>query len=146
MAIFWTAILYRINCLSISLQKLSIELRTAVNLLKYLRDFLLSHPELFDYYEMKANDKTDNQNSDENQRVRSRKRHRDDRSPKDILLKEKGKLKIDINLPGLLQKLILCTKFSEHYSEDIKSEFIDEMLPVKYLDAGKDKMVLAKEP
>ncbi|GBP51433.1 hypothetical protein EVAR_37269_1 [Eumeta japonica] len=41
MAVFWTAILDRINGVSISLQVKTIELRTAVDLLKSLLDFLI---------------------------------------------------------------------------------------------------------
>ncbi|XP_033212222.1 zinc finger MYM-type protein 1-like [Belonocnema kinseyi] len=59
MTIFWAAILDQINGVSISLQKPTIELRTAVDLLKSLLDFLLLQRELFDDYEIKANEKTD---------------------------------------------------------------------------------------
>lgn len=58
-----------INGVSLSVQKSSIELRTAVDLLKYLLDFLLSQRELFDDYEIKANEKANLQYSDERQRV-----------------------------------------------------------------------------
>lgn len=43
-----------------------------------------------------------------------------------------------------------CTKFCEHYSEDIEHEFINEMVQFKYFvlqleDAGKDNIVAAEE-
>ncbi|GFR16025.1 uncharacterized protein TNCT_100261, partial [Trichonephila clavata] len=181
MAVFWAAILNRINGVSISLQKKTIELRTAVDLLKSLLDFLISQRELFDDYETKANEKTDSQYSDENQRVRKRKRHHDDGPAKEVVLRGKEKLKVDTYLPVLdmlcteLSRRLeayreindlfefltdfstksdaeirqACTKFKEHYFEDIEPEFIDEMVQYKYFilqleDAGK-KIVPAEE-
>ncbi|GFQ98697.1 uncharacterized protein TNCT_470091 [Trichonephila clavata] len=99
----------RINGVSKSLQKKTIELRTAVDLLKSLLDFLISQRELFDDYETKANEKTDTQYSDENQRVRKRKRHHDDGPAKEVVLRGKEKLKVDTYLPVLD---MLCTELS----------------------------------
>ncbi|GBP96777.1 hypothetical protein EVAR_72063_1 [Eumeta japonica] len=181
MAVFWAAILDRINGVSISLQKKTIELRTAVDLLKSLLDFLISQRELFDDYETKANEKTDTQYSDENQRVRKRKRHHDDGAAEEVVFRGKEKLKVDTYLPVLdmlctelsrrleayreINNLFgfltdfstksdaeirqACTKFKEHYFEDIEPEFIDEMVQYKYFilqleDAGK-KIMPAEE-
>ncbi|GFR10080.1 uncharacterized protein TNCT_578021 [Trichonephila clavata] len=180
MAVFWAAILDRINGVRKSLQKKTIELRTAVDLLKSLLDFLISQRELFDDYETKANVKTNTQYSDENQRVRKRKRHHDDGPAKEVL-RGKEKLKVDTYLPVLdmlcteLSRRLeayreindlfgfltdfstksdaeirqACTKFKEHYFEDIEPEFIDEMVQYKYFilqleDDGK-KIVPAEE-
>lgn len=49
-----------------------------------------------------------------------------------------------------LRKNKACTKFEEHYSENIELEFKDEMLQFKYLilhseDAGKDTIVPVQE-
>ncbi len=109
MAVFWAAILDRINGVSISLQKPTIELRTAVDLLKSLLDFLLLQRELFDDYEMTANEKIDTQYSYENQRVRRRKRHNDDGSADDVVHTGKDKLKIETYLPVLD---MLCAELS----------------------------------
>ncbi|GFR01251.1 uncharacterized protein TNCT_400151 [Trichonephila clavata] len=65
--------------------------------------------ELFDDYETKANEKTDTQYSDENQRVRKRKRHHDDGPAKEVVLRGKEKLKVDTYLPVLD---MLCTELS----------------------------------
>ncbi|GFR09767.1 uncharacterized protein TNCT_660611 [Trichonephila clavata] len=118
--------------------------------------------------------KTDTQYSDENQRVRKRKRHHDDGPAKEVVLRGKEKLKVDTYLPVLdmlcteLSRRLeayreindlfgfltdfstksdaeirqVCTKFKEHYFEDIEPEFIDEMVQYKYFilqleDAGK---------
>lgn len=177
MAVFWAAILDRINGVSISLQKKTIELRTAVDLLKSLLDFLISQRDLFDDYETKANEKTDTQYSDENQRERKRKRHHDDGSAEEVVLRGKEKLKVDTYLPVLdmlfteLSRRLeayreindlfgfltdfstksdaeirqACTKFKDHYFEDIEPEFIDEMVQYKYFilqldDAGQKNM------
>lgn len=80
MTIFWAQIVDGINGVSISLQKSTNELLTAVNILKSLLDFLLSQLELFDDYEMKVNEETDTEYSDEYQRMLGRKRHHDDGS------------------------------------------------------------------
>ncbi|GFQ85035.1 uncharacterized protein TNCT_75001 [Trichonephila clavata] len=154
----------RINSVSKSLQKKTIELRTAVDLLKSLLDFLISQRELFDDYVTKANEKNNTQYSDENQRVRKRKRHHDDGPAKEVVLRGKEKLKVDTYLPVLdmlcteLSRRLeayreindlfgfltdfstksdaeirqACTKFKEHYFEDIEPEFIDEMVQYKY--------------
>ncbi|KAL4706096.1 hypothetical protein ACJJTC_017876 [Scirpophaga incertulas] len=177
MAVFWAAILDRINGVSISLQKKTIELRTAVDLLKSLLDFLISQRDLFDDYETKANEKTDTQYSDENQRERKRKRHHDDGSAEEVVLRGQEKLKVDTYLPVLdmlfteLSRRLeayreindlfgfltdfstksdaeirqACTKFKDHYFEDIEPEFIDEMVQYKYFilqldDAGQKNM------
>ncbi|GFR14727.1 TTF-type domain-containing protein [Trichonephila clavata] len=129
----------------------------------------------------KANEKTDTQYSDENQRVRKRKRHHDDGPAKEVVLRGKEKLKVDTYLPVLdilcteLSRRLeayreindlfgfltdfstksdaeirqACTKFKEHYLQDIESEFINEMVQYKYFilqleDAGK-KIVPAEE-
>ncbi|GFQ84927.1 uncharacterized protein TNCT_500761 [Trichonephila clavata] len=134
----------------------------AVDLLKSLLDFLISQRELFDDYETKANEKTDTQYSDENQRVRKRKRHHDDGPAKEVVLRGKEKLKVDTYFPVLdmlcteLSRRLeayreindlfgfltdfstksnaeirqACTKFKEHYFEDIEPEFIDEMVSI----------------
>ncbi|XP_071044441.1 uncharacterized protein [Parasteatoda tepidariorum] len=65
--------------------------------------------ELFDDYETKANEKTDTQYSDENQRVRKGKRHHDDGPAKEVVLRGKEKLKVDTYLPVLD---MLCTELS----------------------------------
>ncbi|KAL4719164.1 hypothetical protein ACJJTC_014022 [Scirpophaga incertulas] len=177
MAVFWAAILDRINGVSISLQKKTIELRTAVDLLKSLLDFLISQRDLFDDYETKANEKSDTQYSDENQRERKRKRHHDDGSAEEVVLRGQEKLKVDTYLPVLdmlfteLSRRLeayreindlfgfltdfstksdaeirqACTKFKDHYFEDIEPEFIDEMVQYKYFilqldDAGQKNM------
>ncbi|CAH0405833.1 unnamed protein product [Chilo suppressalis] len=117
MAVFWATILERINGVSLSLQKSSIELRTAVDLLKSLLDFLLAQRELFDDYEMKANEKADFQYSDESQRVRKRKRHHDDGSAEEVVHRGRDKLKFETYLPVID---MLCTELSrrlEAYSE-----------------------------
>lgn len=59
----------------------------SIDRLKSLLDFLLSQQELFDDYEMKANEKTDTEYSDENQRMRRKKRHYDDRSAEEVVLR-----------------------------------------------------------
>ncbi|GFR27305.1 uncharacterized protein TNCT_87801 [Trichonephila clavata] len=152
---------------------------------KIKREWLMYSPsagkrELFDDYETKANEKTDTQYSDENQRVRKRKRHHDDGPAKEVVLRGKEKLKVDTYLPVLdmlcteLSRRLeayreindlfgfltdfstksdaeirqACTKFKEHYFEDIEPEFIDEMVQYKYFilqleDAGK-KLCLPK--
>ncbi|GFQ69566.1 TTF-type domain-containing protein [Trichonephila clavata] len=128
----------------------------------------------------RANEKTDTQYRDENQRVRKRKRHHDGGPAKEVVLRGKEKLKVDTYLPvldmlctelswhleayreindlfGFLTDFSIksdaeirqaCTKFKEHYFEDIEPEFIDEMVQYKYFilqleDAGK-KMCLPK--
>ncbi|GFR18334.1 zinc finger MYM-type protein 1 [Trichonephila clavata] len=139
-----------------------------------LIEILGNKRELFDDYETKANEKTDTQYSDENQRVRKRKRHHDDGPAKEVVLRGKEKLKVDTYLPVLdmlcteLSRRLeayreisdlfgfltdfstksdaeirqACTKFKEHYFENIESESIDEMVQYKYFilkleDAGK---------
>ncbi|KAJ8720839.1 hypothetical protein PYW08_006304 [Mythimna loreyi] len=72
-------------------------------------DFLISQRDLFDDYETKANEKTDTQYSDENQRERKRKRHHDDGSAEEVVLRGKEKLKVDTYLPVLD---MLCTELS----------------------------------
>ena len=76
MTIFWPAVLERINGVSTSLRKPIIDLRTAVDLLKSLLDFLLSQRELFENNEMKVNEKTYTEYSDENHRARKEKKSR----------------------------------------------------------------------
>ncbi|GBP90249.1 hypothetical protein EVAR_89368_1 [Eumeta japonica] len=151
------------------------------DLLKSLLHFLISQRELFDDYETKANEKTDTQYSDENQRVRKRKRHHDDGAAEEVVFRGKEKLKVDTYLPVLdmlctelsrrleayreINNLFgfltdfstksdveirqACTKFKEHYFEDIEPEFIDEMVQYKYFilqleDAGKKIMPAEK--
>ena len=48
LSVFWAVILERLNAISKSLQKYTIELQTAVNMLKSLSDFLTSQRDLFD--------------------------------------------------------------------------------------------------
>ncbi|XP_055908461.1 zinc finger MYM-type protein 1-like [Eupeodes corollae] len=101
MTLFWNAILDRINAVSKSLQHPAIELTTAVDLLKSLLHFLASQRELFDEYEMQANQKTNIEYSDENQRVRRRKKYHDEGSGEEVLLNGKQKFKIETYLPIL---------------------------------------------
>ncbi|XP_055910467.1 zinc finger MYM-type protein 1-like [Eupeodes corollae] len=101
MTLFWNAILDRINAVSKSLQHPAIELTTAVDLLKSLLHFLASQRELFDEYEMQANQKTNIEYSDENQRVRKRKKYHDEGSGEEVLLNGKQKFKIETYLPIL---------------------------------------------
>jgi len=61
MSVFWAVILKRIDAVSKSLQKETIELKAAVDLLKSLSDFLTSQRDLFDEYEEKANEKVEAQ-------------------------------------------------------------------------------------
>lgn len=91
MAVFWAAILERINGVSKSLQNKTIELQTAVNLLKSLLDFLKFQREVFDDYESEVNNKTDAKYSDESSRVRVRKRHFDDGGAEEVVLQGKEK-------------------------------------------------------
>jgi len=48
MSVFWAVILKRIDAVSKSLQKETIDLKAAVDLLKSLSDFLTSQRDLFD--------------------------------------------------------------------------------------------------
>ncbi|GBP26321.1 CD97 antigen [Eumeta japonica] len=101
--------------------------------------------ELFDDYETKANEKTDTQYSDENQRVRKRKRHHDDGAAEEVVFR--GKRNFSTKSDAEIRQA--CTKFKEHYFEDIEPEFIDEMVQYKYFilqleDAGK-KIMPAEE-
>ncbi|CAB3233496.1 unnamed protein product [Arctia plantaginis] len=80
------------------LYKSTLELRIAVSFFKSLLDVLLSLQELFDDYDTKANEASDTENSDENQRVRRRKRHHFDGSADKIVTKEEDKLNIHISL------------------------------------------------
>jgi len=59
MSVFWAVILERIDAVSKSLQKETIELKVTVDLLKSLSDFLTSQRDLFDEYEEKANEKVE---------------------------------------------------------------------------------------
>ena len=64
MPVFWAVILERIDAVNKSLQKETIELKAAVNLLKSLSDFVTSQRDLyhlFDEYEEKANEKVETQ-------------------------------------------------------------------------------------
>ncbi|XP_055843517.1 uncharacterized protein LOC129910240 [Episyrphus balteatus] len=101
MKLFWNAILDRINAVSKSLQHPAIELTTAVDLLKSLFHFLASQRELFDEYEMQANQKTNIEYSDGNQRVKGRKKYHDEGSGEEVLLNGKQKFKIETYLPIL---------------------------------------------
>ena len=73
MSVFWAVILERFDAVSKSLQKETIELQTAVNMLKSLSNFLTSQRDLLDEYEEKANEKVKAQYSDHCNRLRKRK-------------------------------------------------------------------------
>lgn len=117
MSVFWAAILDRINGVSISLQKATIELRTAVDLLKSLLDFLLSQRDSFNDYELKASEISGTNYSDENQRVRKRKRHHDDGPAEEAILSGREKLKIETYLPVLDVLHSELTRRLESYQE-----------------------------
>lgn len=107
MADFWAVILERINGVSKSLQSETIDLQTAVDLLKSLLNFLTIQREMFDDYERKANEKTDAQYSDETKRRHVRKRHHDDGDAEEIVLRGREKFKTETYLPILDR---LCTE------------------------------------
>lgn len=109
MAGFWAAILDRINGVSKSLQKETIELQTAVDLLKSLLDFLTSQREMFDDYEKKANEKSEAQYTDESRRLRVRKRHHNDGDAEEVVLRGREKFKIETYFP-ILDKI--CAELS----------------------------------
>ncbi|KAL4104816.1 hypothetical protein QTP88_020092 [Uroleucon formosanum] len=88
-------VLDRINVIGKSLQKETIELHTAIDLLKSLLKFLTSLRDKFDDYERKANMKTDAQYTDESSRVRVRKRYSDDGDGEEVVLRGREKFKID---------------------------------------------------
>ena len=69
-SIFWAVILERFDAVSKSLQKETIKLQTALNMLKSPSDFLTSQRDLFDEYEEKANEKVKAQCSDDCNRLR----------------------------------------------------------------------------
>ena len=91
----------KIDAVGKSLQKETIELQTAVNMLKSLSDFLTSQRDLFDEYEEKANDKVEAQYSDDCNRLRKRKRHHADGDAEEVLLLEKDEFRIKTFLPIL---------------------------------------------
>ena len=101
MSVFLTVILERFNAVSKSLQKETIELQTAVNMLKSLSDFLTSQRDLFDEYKEKANEKVKTQYFDNCNRLRKRKRHHADGDAEEVVLLGKGKFRIEIYLPTL---------------------------------------------
>ena len=101
MSVFWAVILERIDAGSKSLQKETIELKAAVNLLKSLSDFVTSQRYLFDEYEGKANEKVEAQYSDECNRLRKRKQHHDDGDAEEVVLLGKDKFRIETYLPIL---------------------------------------------
>lgn len=101
MSVFWAVILERIDAVSKSLQKETIELQTAVNMLKSLSDFLTSQRDLFDEYEEKANEKVEAQYSDDCNRLRKRKRHHADGDAEEVVLLGKDKFRIETYLPIL---------------------------------------------
>ena len=98
MSVFWAVILERINAVSKSLQKETIELQTAVNMLQSLSDFLTSQRDLFDEYEEKANEKVEAQYSDDCNRFRKRKRHHADGDAEEVVLLGKDKFRIETYL------------------------------------------------
>lgn len=101
MSVFWAVILERIDAVSKSLQKETVELQTAVNMLKSLSDFLTSQRDLFDEYEERANEKVEAQYSDDCNRLRKRKRHHADGDAEEVVLLGKDKFRIETYLPIL---------------------------------------------
>ena len=104
MSVFWAVILERFDAVSKSLQKETIEIQTAVNMLKSLSDFVTSQRDLFDKYEEKANEKVKAEYSDNCNRLRKRKRHHADGDEEEIVLLGKDKFRIETYLP-ILDKL-----------------------------------------
>ena len=98
LSVFWAVILERFNSVSKSLQKETIELQTAVNMLKSLSDFLTSQRDLFDEYEEKANEKVKAQYFDDCNRLRKRKRHHADGDAEEVALLGKDKFRIETYL------------------------------------------------
>ena len=101
MSVFGTVLLERFNALSKSLQKKTIELQTAVNMLKSLSDFLTSERDLFDEYEEKAYAKVKAQYFNDWNRLRKRKRHHADGDVEEVVLLGKDKFRIETYLPIL---------------------------------------------
>ena len=91
-------ILERFNAVSSSLQKETIKLQTAVNMLKSLSDFLTSQRHLFDEYEEKANEKVKAQSFDDCNRLCNRKRHHADDNAEEVVLLGKDKFRIQTYL------------------------------------------------
>jgi len=100
-SVFWAVILKRIDAVSKSLQKETIELKAVVDLLKSLSDFLTSQRDLFDGYEVKANEKVEAQYSDDCNRLRKRIRHHADGDAEEVVLLGKEKFRIETYLPIL---------------------------------------------
>ena len=98
MSVFWAVILERFDAVNKSLQKETIELQTAVNMLKPLSDFLTSQKDLFDEYEEKANEKVKAQYSDDC-KLRKRKRHHADGDAEEVVLLGKDQFRIETYLP-----------------------------------------------
>jgi len=101
MSVFWAVILKRIDAVSRSLQKETIELKAVVDLLKSLSDFLTSQRDLFDEYEEKANEKVEAQYSSNCNRLRKRKWHHADSDAEEVVLLGKEKVRIETCLPIL---------------------------------------------
>ncbi|KAL4100735.1 hypothetical protein QTP88_020769 [Uroleucon formosanum] len=144
--------IYEAKCLlkvSKSLQKETIELRTAIDLLKSLLKFLTSLRDKLDDYERKANMKTDVQYTDESSCVRVRKRHSDDDKLHAELFRRMKAYDNVYSIFGFLTKFPLKTddeikeaarRFSENYREDIETEFINEMVHFKYFISQVDEL------
>lgn len=101
MSDFWAVILERIDAVSKSLQKETIELKSAVDLLKSLTDFLTSQRNQFDKYDEKAHEKVEAQYSDDFKRLRKRKQHHADGDTEEVVLRGKEKFRIETYLPIL---------------------------------------------
>lgn len=109
MASFWAVILDRINIASKSLQMETIELKTAINLLKSLLDFVKSQRESFGEYEKKANGISNTDYADQERRVRKRKIQLNDGSAKYVVLERREKFRCETYLP-IIDKL--CVELS----------------------------------
>lgn len=126
---FWAAILERINGVSKSLQKDTIELQTAVDLLKSLLDFLASQREMFDDYERKANEMTNvsEEYADQHKRVRKRKRQYNDGDAEEVVLEGREKFRCETYLP-VIDKL--CAELSRRMDAYNKVQHIFGFLVV----------------
>jgi len=101
MSVFWAVISKRVDAVSKLLQKETIELKAAVDLLKSLSDFLTSQRDLFDEYEEKANEQVEPQYSDDCNRLLKRIRHHADGDAEEVVLLGKEKFRIETYLPIL---------------------------------------------
>ncbi|GBO98672.1 hypothetical protein EVAR_196_1 [Eumeta japonica] len=114
--------------------------------------------ELFDACEMQANEKTDTEYSDENQRVRRKKSHHDDEFAEEVVcLYQYRQTTFVYNTSRHFMRKAndeikeANTKYSERYYQDIEPDFVKEMVLFKHFilqleDAGiakKDKIVPA---